>query len=66
MMRLLVTLLVSTVALGPGAGAASADDIVWGVNDDAGKYEQGAKLFEKITLGEYVEFLTLPAYELID
>ncbi len=31
-----------------------------------GKYEQGAKLFEKITLGEYVEFLTLPAYELID
>jgi malate synthase len=32
----------------------------------AGKYEQGAKLFEKITLGEYVEFLTLPAYELID
>ena len=32
----------------------------------AGKYEQGAKLFEAITLGEYVEFLTLPAYELID
>ncbi len=32
----------------------------------AGQYEQGAKLFEKITLGEYVEFLTLPAYELID
>jgi malate synthase len=32
----------------------------------AGKYEQGAKLFEKLTLGEYVEFLTLPAYELID
>jgi len=32
----------------------------------AGKYEQGAKLFEKITLGEYVEFLTLPAYDLID
>jgi malate synthase len=32
----------------------------------AGKYDQGAKLFEKITLGEYVEFLTLPAYELID
>src|SRR3954465_2283548 len=31
-----------------------------------GKYEQGAKLFEKITLGEYVEFLTLPAYEQID
>jgi malate synthase len=32
----------------------------------AGKYEQGAKLFERLTLGEYVEFLTLPAYELID
>src|SRR5712671_5788068 len=32
----------------------------------AGKYEEGAKLFEKITLGEYVEFLTLPAYDLID
>ena len=32
----------------------------------AGKYEQGAKLFEKLTLGEYVEFLTLPAYEQID
>jgi malate synthase len=32
----------------------------------AGKYEEGARLFEKITLGEYVEFLTLPAYERID
>jgi len=32
----------------------------------AGKYEEGAKLFEKITAGEYVEFLTLPAYEAID
>jgi malate synthase len=32
----------------------------------AGKYEQGAKLFEKLTLGDYVEFLTLPAYDLID
>ncbi|HKC44733.1 MAG TPA: malate synthase A [Burkholderiales bacterium] len=32
----------------------------------AGKYEQGAKLFEKLTVGEYVEFLTLPAYEKID
>jgi malate synthase len=32
----------------------------------AGKYEQAAQLFEKITLGEYVEFLTLPAYDLID
>ena len=32
----------------------------------AGKYEEGAKLFEKITAGDYVEFLTLPAYQLID
>ena len=32
----------------------------------AGKYAEGAKLFEKITAGEYVEFLTLPAYGLID
>jgi malate synthase len=32
----------------------------------AGKYEEGAKLFDRITTGEYVEFLTLPAYELID
>jgi len=32
----------------------------------AGKYEDAAKLFDKITTGEYVEFLTLPAYELID
>ncbi len=33
----------------------------------AGKYEEGAKLFEKITADDtYVEFLTLPAYALID
>jgi malate synthase len=32
----------------------------------AAKYEEGAKLFERITLGDYVEFLTLPAYQLID
>ncbi|HXM80842.1 MAG TPA: malate synthase A, partial [Burkholderiales bacterium] len=33
---------------------------------NAGKYEEGARLFEKLTLGGYVEFLTLPAYQLID
>jgi len=33
---------------------------------NAGRYEAGAELFEKITTGDYVEFLTLPAYELID
>ena len=33
----------------------------------AGKYEQAAELFAKITTDDnYVEFLTLPAYELID
>jgi len=32
----------------------------------AGKYEQAAKLFDDITTGEYVDFLTLPAYRLID
>ena len=32
----------------------------------SGKYEAGAKLFERITTGDYVEFLTLPAYALID
>jgi len=33
---------------------------------NAGKYEAGAKLFESITTGDYVEFLTLPAYAQID
>ena len=33
----------------------------------AGRYEDGAKLFERITTDDrYVEFLTLPAYELVD
>ncbi len=32
----------------------------------AGKYEDGAKLFDRITTGEYVDFLTLPAYDAID
>jgi malate synthase len=32
-----------------------------------GKYDEGAKLFEQITTDDrYVEFLTLPAYKLID
>jgi malate synthase len=32
-----------------------------------GKYEDGAKLFEKITTDDrYVEFLTLPAYDFVD
>jgi malate synthase len=32
----------------------------------AGKYEEAAKLFDTITTGDYVEFLTLPAYALVD
>ena len=32
----------------------------------AGRYEAGAALFEKLITGDYVEFLTLPAYQLID
>jgi malate synthase len=33
----------------------------------AGKYEDGARLFEKITTDDrYVEFLTLPAYDFVD
>ena len=33
---------------------------------NAGRYEDAAKLFDEITTGDYVEFLTLPAYERID
>jgi malate synthase len=34
---------------------------------DEGKYDEAAKLFEKITVDDrYVEFLTLPAYQQID
>jgi malate synthase len=32
----------------------------------AGRYEEAAKLFDELTTGEYVEFLTLPAYQKID
>jgi malate synthase len=41
---------------------AALGDEAW----NAGRYEAGAQLFDRITTGEYVEFLTLPAYELID
>jgi len=34
---------------------------------DAGRYEEGAKLFDQITASEdFVDFLTLPAYQMID
>ncbi|HUQ24406.1 MAG TPA: malate synthase A, partial [Burkholderiales bacterium] len=32
----------------------------------AGKYEEGATLFDKLIADDYVEFLTLPAYASID
>jgi malate synthase len=37
-------------------------DVAW----SAGKYEDGAKLFEQLIVEDYVEFLTLPAYRQID
>ncbi len=37
-------------------------DVAW----SAGKYEEGAKLFETLIVEDYVEFLTLPAYARID
>jgi len=34
---------------------------------DVGRYEEGAKLFDQITASEdFVDFLTLPAYQMID
>src|SRR6266853_5292187 len=41
----------------------SLGDAAW----NAGKYEEGAKLFDGITTDDcYVEFLTLPAYNYVD
>jgi hypothetical protein len=37
--------------LGMGAATASADNITWGVNDDAGKYEKGVGPFWSTLLG---------------
>ena len=37
-------------------------EVAW----NSGQYEAGAKLFDRITTGDYLEFLTLPAYDLID
>jgi hypothetical protein len=34
----------------------------WG----SGRYEEGARLFETLITGDYVEFLTLPAYAMLD
>lgn len=38
---------------------ASIGDTAWSY----GKYESAARHFERLAIGEYVEFLTLPAYE---
>ena len=32
----------------------------------AGRYGDAARLFDRLTTGEYVEFLTLPAYDMVD
>lgn len=40
-MKRLVVLAALLALLGAAAGTASADNIVWGVNDDLGKYEDG-------------------------
>lgn len=40
MQRAVAALAAALAALGIAAATASADNIVWGVNDDAGKYEQ--------------------------
>jgi hypothetical protein len=43
--RALAALAAALAALGVAAAAASADNVIWGVNDDAGKYEQGVGPF---------------------
>ena len=41
MQRAVAALAAMLAAFGLAAASASADNVVWGVNDDAGKYEQG-------------------------
>ncbi len=45
MQRAVAAVAAALAALGIAAATASADNVVWGVNDDAGKYEQGAGPF---------------------
>jgi malate synthase len=33
---------------------------------NAGRYAEAAKLFEQLATGDYVDFLTLPAYQMVD
>jgi hypothetical protein len=49
--KLLAALAACVAALGLGAATASAGNITWGVNDDAGKYEKGDGAFWTTLLG---------------
>ncbi len=51
MIKVLAALAACVAALGLGAATASADNITWGVNDDAGKYERGDGPFWSTLLG---------------
>ena len=51
MNKFLAALAACVAALGLGAATASADNITWGVNDDAGKYEKGDGAFWTTLLG---------------
>jgi hypothetical protein len=49
--KVLAALAACVATLGLGAATASADNITWGVNDDAGKYERGSGQFWATLLG---------------
>jgi len=49
--KFVAALAASVAVLGMGAATASADNITWGVNDDAGKYENGVGPFWTTLLG---------------
>ena len=51
MKKFLAALAAGVAVLGLGAATASADNITWGVNDDAGKYEKGVGAFWSTLLG---------------
>jgi malate synthase len=41
-------------------------DLSWREALDGGKYETARRLFDQLIAGDYIEFLTLPAYQQID
>lgn len=51
MRKFLAVVAAGVAALGMGAATASADNVTWGVNDDAGKYEKGVGPFWTTLLG---------------